>query len=119
MAVGHRSYRDARRARHDGEALRRSTHGVAVTHPGPFLSGEALEDPGTVTDLHGRGAVLALSLRHDVAPQKVRHELHPVADAEDGKVSRDDARIDARSARLIQYSRTRRQDTEGDVAAHA
>ena len=114
--VAHRGDRNGRSPRESHKAGRGLPHRVAVAHPGALGLAEALEDPAVLADLDGSWPVLALALRHNVAAENVRHELHAVADAEHRQRSIEDRRIDPRRTRLVHRGRTARQD-DADHAA--
>ncbi len=90
-----------RRHRRGGEyveAGRRSGHGVAVGHPHGVLGRDLGEQrPGDAHD-HRCPAVLARTRVGHGPPERLRHQLEPVAHAEDRHPRREDRGVDARGA---------------------
>jgi hypothetical protein len=81
-----------------------------VAHPHLERGREAREEPVRRRHLDARAAELSPRGALDVAPQEVRHQLHPVADAEDGRALPEDVGVDGRRALLVHARRAARQD---------
>ena len=57
---------------------------VAVAVPDVDLLAEPVEERGALVDVQKSGAVFAAGAELDLAAEMPRHQLHPVADAENG-----------------------------------
>jgi len=110
LAIAHRRQRQPVGGRDAVESGRQPFDRVAVAHPGALARAEALEQTGRVPYLERRRPVLALPFGRDLTAEDVCHEVHPVADAEDGETAVEDLRIDRWRVLLIHARRTARQD---------
>ncbi len=76
------SIRSVRRGH--AEPVRRARHAVPVAHPDLLARLELLQEDAGLEDLEARAAVLAIAGRRDLAAERLRHQLVPVADPEHG-----------------------------------
>ncbi len=97
----------------DGLKARRESHDpVTVRHPDVerLALGESVEDALGPLDHHAGVAVFASARALDAPAEKVRDELQPVADAEDGHAELEDARVHGGRALGVDARRASRQD---------
>ena len=99
------------------EPLGRPDDRVAVAHPYGLLTVDPTEQPVVAGDRDVRGAVFAFGGGDDVPTQIARHEVQPVANAEDGDLSRPQARVRARRTFVVDRGRTAREDDGLGIAA--
>ena len=101
--------------RRDREAAWHAAHIVAVARPDAELVGNPFEQPRGDRPCHadGRVAELALARPPHVAAEQARHQLHAVADAEDGDAQVEDARVAGRCAGIGNTPRSTREDETG------
>ena len=109
-------HRGERACGRDGPALERGgdrLHAVAVAHPYRDRAGDAVEERVSGLHLDRHLAVLALHARHHAPAELVAHELHAVADAEDGNAHLEERGV-ARGRALLEHAvRSAREDDAG------
>src|SRR2546426_5804213 len=119
LRMRHRGHRRIRAGRDDGEAIRRGGDEVTVAGPHADLVGHLAEQRGRIGgsertrptyDADFRVAELALRRRRDATAERVRHQLHAVADAEHRFAEVVDLRIAFRRARLRHALGSARED---------
>ena len=84
ILVGHRGDRGIRAGRRHSESRGRALHEVAVARPDSQLRTDRSEDRRVLVDADQRVAIFPLRRRCDFSAERIRHELHPVADAQYG-----------------------------------
>ena len=101
LAILHRGDRRHLRRGGDAEPGRRALHGVGMAHPDRLAVREVLQEHAGLLHEQVGGAVLAGSGRLDVSPERLRHQLLAVADAEHRDAELEDARVDRGSSLLV------------------
>ena len=111
--VHHRRDRRVRARRDDGKPPGRSRHEVAVARPDPDFRRHAGKQRRRPGDRDQRVAEFALTRRRDRAAERVRHQLHAVADAQHRDADVEHGRVALRRAGVGHALRTARQDDAG------
>ena len=81
-----------------------------MAHPADLLRGQAAEELAVRLDLHLGPAELGAVGALDPAAEVLRHQLHPVADAEHRDAQVEDAGIGLRRALRVDRGRPARED---------
>jgi hypothetical protein len=97
--------------------LRRAADVIAVTHPRLHGRRDAREQPAACLNVKLGVAVLAVRRRQDFAAEKLRHQLHAIADAEHRDAKIEHRRVRMRRAFFINRRRPARQDQAARLAA--
>ena len=92
-----------------GEARGRALDAVAVRHPAGLLERQAGEQPARLADAQLGAAELADLGVLDDAAERVREQLHAVADAEHRDAELEQRRVELRRARRVDRGRARRR----------
>ena len=117
LRILHRRDRDLVGARGHAEALGRPRDRVPVAHPDLLLAGEVGEEHAARLVHRQRGAaVLALTGGGDLPAERARHQLVPVADAEDRHAHVEQSGVDRGSAVLVDRRGSAREDQAGRPA---
>ncbi|EON33565.1 cytosine deaminase [Gordonia terrae C-6] len=99
----------------DGESLGRALDGVVVAHPHRLGFRETLMEHAFAVGRQRRATELASAGVGDLAAQRVRHRLEPVADAEHRDVEVEEGGIEVGCVLGVHRRRTARQDDRDRV----
>jgi hypothetical protein len=110
LQVAHRRDGGVLGLRQHDKAWRGRLHHVAVAHPAGQVEVQLLKQRFGMHDGQQRAPVLALRGGLYCAPQQMRHQLMPVADAQHRHAQREQFGVDARGVRLVDARGTARQD---------
>ena len=117
LGVLHRRDRDLFRTGGHAEAVRRTCHRVAVTHPDLLFGAEVGEQHSAgLIDRKRRPPVLALARGRHVAAERLRHQLVAVTDAQDGYPHVEQAGVESGRSFLVDGRRSSREDQAGRPA---
>ena len=116
LVVRHRRDRRIRARREHGESFRRGGHEIAVTGPHADFFRDVSEERRPRRDADFGVTEFALRRRGDAAAERMRHQLHAVADAEHRPPKRVDFGVACRRARFRHALRSARQDDPDRVA---
>ena len=83
---------------------------VAMAAPDIDLLADPVEELRAVRDVQHARAVFAPVAELHLAPKMVRHQLHPVTNAEDRNAERKNLRIELRRALVVNAGRPARKD---------
>ena len=101
FGILHRGDRDRVGPGRDAEPRGCPRDGVAVAHPHLLVGGEVLEQDPRLGHVELGTAVLALPRRLDLAAERLRHQLVPVADPEHRDAELEHAGVQGRRPRLV------------------
>ena len=114
LGILHRGDRDRVGAGRDAESVGRPRDRIAVAHPDLLVGRKVLEQDPRLGHVELGAAVLPLPRRPDLAPERLRHQLVPVADPEHRDAQLEHAGIQGRRPGLVhRRGATREHDARG------